>query len=127
MTNMVGFVEGQEKIDLLKRCLFLVMPSRYEGYPNTMMEAAACGKPLIVSDIHELRCVVEAGFGVSFKNGDAKDLADKMKFLLGNESLRREMGEKGREFVKNLTWDRIAEEYEEFLLKHKMQNQTAKI
>jgi glycosyltransferase involved in cell wall biosynthesis len=69
-----------------------------------------------VSNIPELRYVVDAGFGISFKSGDSKDLAEKMKFLLEDESLRKKMGEKGRKFAKNLTWDRIAEEYEKYLI-----------
>jgi glycosyltransferase involved in cell wall biosynthesis len=116
IVKIVGFIEGDKKIDVLRRCQFLVIPSRYEGQAIVCLEAAACGKPLVVSNIPELRYVVDAGFGISFKSGDSKDLAEKMKFLLEDESLRKKMGEKGRKFAKNLTWDRIAEEYEKYLI-----------
>lgn len=114
--EFAGFVSGQVKADLLHKCLFLVSPSRYEGQPLTVIEAAACGKPVIVSDIPELKYAVDAGFGISFKTGDAKDLAGKMNFLLNNNSLRQEMGKKAREYARNFTWDKIAEEYEKYLL-----------
>jgi glycosyltransferase involved in cell wall biosynthesis len=117
IVEMVGFVSGQKKAGLLGNCKFVVMPSRYEGQPLTLVEAAACGKPVIVSDIPELRYAVDAGFGISFKTGDAEDLAGKIKLLLGNEPMRREMGKKAREYAEKFTWDKIAEEYEEFLLK----------
>jgi glycogen(starch) synthase len=114
--EFAGFVSGQVKADLLHKCLFLVFPSRYEGQPLTVIEAAACGKPVIVSDIPELKYAVDAGFGLSFRMGDAKDLAEKMNFLLNNNSLRQEMGKKAREYARNFTWDKIAAEYEKYLL-----------
>jgi glycosyltransferase involved in cell wall biosynthesis len=94
----------------------MIIPSRYEGQPLIIVEAAACAKPVIVSDIPELKYAVDAGFGLSFRTGDEKDLAKKINFLLGNPSLRREMGIKAREFAREFTWDRIAEEYEKYLL-----------
>jgi glycosyltransferase involved in cell wall biosynthesis len=115
-TEFAGYVGGNSKADLMRKCLFMVMPSRYEGQPLTVIEAAACGKPVIVSDIPELKYAVHAGFGLSFRTGDAKDLAVKMNALLENRSLREEMGVKAREYAKNFTWDKIAEEYEKYLL-----------
>lgn len=114
--EFAGFVSGQKKVDLMRMCLFMVMPSRYEGLPLSLGEAAACGKSVIVSDIPELRFSVKAGFGLSFSAGDARDLAEKMHLLLNNPSLRQEMGKKAREYARQFTWDRIAEEYERYLL-----------
>lgn len=113
--DLAGFVSGQAKTDLLTKCMFMVTPSRYEGQPLTVMEAAACGKPVIVSDIPELRYAADAGFGMSFENGNTADLAEKMKLLLNNPVLRHEMGRKAREYAMNFTWDKIAVEYERFL------------
>ncbi len=114
--GFAGYVQGKDKEELFRKCLFVVVPSRYEGQPVTIVESAACGKPVIVSDIPELQYAVDAGFGLSFKSGDANDLAEKMNFLLRNPSRRQEMGMKAREYARNFTWDRIAEEYEKFLL-----------
>jgi glycogen(starch) synthase len=114
--EFAGFVSGQAKANLFKKCLFMLIPSRYEGQPLIVIESAACGKPVIVSNIPELKYAVDAGFGLSFRMGDAKDLAEKMNFLLNNNSLRQEMGKKAREYARNFTWDKIAEEYEKYLL-----------
>lgn len=110
-----GFVSGHSKSELLSRCMMMVIPSRYEGQPLTIIEAAACGKAVIVSDIPELGYAVKAGFGISFRTGDAGDLAAKMDTLLRDPYLRREMGRRGRAYARNFTWDRMAEEYECFL------------
>jgi glycosyltransferase involved in cell wall biosynthesis len=114
-TRFAGYVRGREKEELLRRCLFVVVPSRYEGQPVTIVESAACGKPVIVSDIPELQYAVNEGFGLSFKAGDAADLAKKANLLLESLSLRKTMGMKGREYAGNFTWDRVAEKYEQYL------------
>jgi len=114
---LAGFVGETEKIHLLQNTQALVLPSRFEGWGIVVLEAAACGKPVIVSDIPELRYAVDAGFGISFKTGDPKDLARKIRLILGNGQLKRDMGQKAREYAKNCTWDRIALDYEQFLLK----------
>ena len=113
--EMVGYVTGPRKTMCLANCSFMVMPSRYEGQPLTAIEAAALGKPLVVSDIPELAYAVEAGFGLSFKSNDAKDLAEKMQYLLDNPSVRAEMGQRAKRYARDFTWDRIAERYERFL------------
>ena len=110
-----GYVSGRQKTDYLKNCSFMVMPSRYEGQPLTLLEAAACGKPVVVSDIPELRFAVAAGFGISFKTGNAADLAEKINLLMKDTDLRARMGKEARKYATNFTWDKIAVRYEEFL------------
>lgn len=112
--EMVGWVEGESKMRLLKDALMVVTPSRYETQGIVALEAMACGKALVVSDIPELSYVTDCGAGVSFRSGDAASLAQAMRDMAANES-RKEMGLKGRGWVKDLTWDKIAIRYEEFL------------
>ncbi len=114
--EMVGFVQGKEKINVIKNCSAMVIPSRFEGSPLTAIEAAAFGKPVIVSDIPELAYAVEEGFGLSFRSQDAKDLAGKIKYLMENKDLRAGMGKKARHYAKDFTWNEIADRYEGFLL-----------
>ncbi len=112
-----GYLTDTEKKNFLGSSKIFVLPSRYEGQGIVILEAAACGKPVIVSDIRELRYSVDAGFGMSFKTGNANDFAEKIRFLLENDTLRKEMGQKAKEYAKDYTWDRLAEEYENFLIK----------
>ncbi len=114
---LIGYLRDQEKTEFLAKSKVVIVPSRYEGQGIVVLEAAACGKPVIVSDIPELKYAVDAGFGVSFQIGDAKDLTKQIAFLLENEPKRKEMGLKAREYARDFTWDRIAKEYESFLRK----------
>ncbi len=112
----VGKVKGEEKSKFLSKACFFVAPSRFEGQGIVVLEAAACGKPVIVSDIAELRYAVDAGFGLSFRAGDSADLAEKIRYMIQNPELRKEMGIKARAYAGRFTWDAIAETYEAFLL-----------
>jgi glycosyltransferase involved in cell wall biosynthesis len=68
-----GFVAGDEKIRLLSGAKLFVLPSRHESSPISILEAAACKKPVIVSDIPELFYVREEGFGLNFPSGSEQD------------------------------------------------------
>jgi glycosyltransferase involved in cell wall biosynthesis len=114
--EMKGWVKGERKHHLLKNALMVVMPSRYEAQGIVALEAMACAKPLIVSDISEFYFVSQNRAGISFKRGDALSLAQSMKYLMESNE-RKEMGQRGREYVRDLTWDRCALQYEQFLEK----------
>ncbi len=113
--EMTGWVEGRKKIDLFKDAVMVVIPSRYETQGIVVLEAMAHGKPVITSDIPELNYVVNCGAGMAFKAGIAESLYKAMKALINNNRKREEMGEKGREMVKDFTWEKVALRYEKFL------------
>ncbi|MFC1769909.1 glycosyltransferase family 4 protein [Nitrospirota bacterium] len=113
--DFLGFVSEEEKHALLKRASLLVLPSRFEGWGIVTLEAAACAKPVVVSDIPELGYATVAGFGCAFRTGDAGGLADAVNYLLDNPEACNEMGTRAREFASKHTWDRIADEFEQYL------------
>ncbi|NWF98112.1 MAG: glycosyltransferase family 4 protein [Nitrospirae bacterium] len=110
-----GFKSGDEKISLLSGAKIIVLPSRYESQPISVIEAAACEKSVIVSNIPELKFVVDNGFGISFQTNSVNELEKKIEFMLNNDNIRKQMGLKGREFAKQFTWDKISSEYEKAL------------
>jgi glycosyltransferase involved in cell wall biosynthesis len=109
-----GWVDGEEKVDLLKNALMVVMPSRYETQGIVALEAMAMGKAVVASDIPELSYVTSNRAGTSFKTGDTLSLAQSMKDLAASNE-RREMGQRGRDWVKSYTWENVALKYEGFL------------
>lgn len=111
-----GFVSGNEKINLLSKAMLFVLPSRHESAPISILEAAACGKPVIVSDIPELEFVQKAGFGQSFPSGSVKGLAAMIEYLIKDDVSRTTMGIRGRQYVCDFLWDTIAAKFENTLL-----------
>lgn len=109
-----GWVKGPGKTEVLGKAIFAVFPSRHEVQPIAALEAMAAGRPLVVSDIPEFGFVTAQGAGKSFRSGDADSLARAMTEMLNDKELIR-FGRLGREGVRDLTWERIAEQYEEFL------------
>jgi len=112
--ELKGWVDGDEKISLLKNALLVVMPSRYETQGIVALEAMALGKAVIVSDIPELSYITGNRAGLSFKTGNAVSLAQSMKDLVASNE-RREMGQRGRDWVSHYTWENVALKYEGFL------------
>jgi glycosyltransferase involved in cell wall biosynthesis len=110
-----GFVTGDEKIDLLSNARIVVLPSRHESQPVSILEAAASGKPVIVSDIPELAFVAENNFGLSFPSGSADGLSVKLGILLRDAALRRKLGGQGKKYAKNFPWDSVAIQFENAL------------
>ena len=85
----------------------IVHPSYHEGLSNVLLEAAACGRPVLASDVHGCReTMLEGESGLLFSARSAESLVQAMKTMLGfSESRRQEMGRRGREYVED-TFDR---------------------
>lgn len=88
----------------VKKCHCFVLPSWHEGMANTNLECAACGRPVITSDIHGCLEAVEDGVtGYLVKKQNSEDIYEAMKrftSLLHNE--RKNMGVAGRKRVEKL-------------------------
>jgi glycosyltransferase involved in cell wall biosynthesis len=113
--RLLGWVSGEEKTRVISRALYVVLPSRHESSPISILEAAACGKPMIVSDIPELAFVCREGFGLSFPTGSVNGLSEKIRLLLEDDGKREAAGKRGREFAAQFLWDVIAVQFEEVL------------
>ncbi len=81
----------------------IVHPSYHEGLSNVLLEAAACGRPVLASRISgcvETFCEGESGFGFAIKSADALVQAmEKVLALSGEE--RERMGRDGRKWVED--------------------------
>jgi L-malate glycosyltransferase len=75
-----------------------------------MLEATACGLPVIISDQSGTPERVADGNGLLYKEGDEADLAAKMTLLL-DPNLRHEMSEKALLFAQGQDWSKIAQRF----------------
>ncbi|MBF0320392.1 MAG: glycosyltransferase family 4 protein [Nitrospirae bacterium] len=112
-----GFVSGGEKTSCIGNALIFVLPSRHESSPVSILEAAACGVPIVTSDIEELSFVQRNNIGLTFKSGDVKSLAGALLTLINDGILRNRLGKNARTFAEGFLWDEIAIRFEDYLMK----------
>jgi glycosyltransferase involved in cell wall biosynthesis len=97
---------------LLARSHVLVLPSYREGLPKVLLEAAACGRPLVATDVPGCREIVrhgENGFLIPPKDPSA--LADAIATLIADPALRQRFGRRGREIaVDEFRVEKVVEE-----------------
>ena len=83
--------------DVYAQAAIVCLPSYREGVPITLIEAAACGRPIVTSDVPGCREVVRHGEnGLLVPARDAGALAEALKKLLLSPNTRSEMGRRGR-------------------------------
>lgn len=100
--ELLGEYDRQKEAQLLDQATVLVNPSRYEALGLVFMEAWARKKPVIAADLPTLKEVIDDGQdGLLFKKNSLDDLSDKIKMIIENPELAREMGERGYEKVVN--------------------------
>ena len=93
-----GWVE--DMAEAYAKAHIVCLPSYREGLPKTLIEAAACGRPIIASDVPGCREVVRSGEnGLLVPSRDPFALAEAIRLLVKNPSLRREMGTRGRDIA----------------------------
>ena len=111
----LGFVD--EMADLLQRADVLVHPSRREGLPAAVLEAAACAVPAVAWNVTGSRdAVVDGITGKVVDYGDENAFAEAVLMLLHNATTRARMGLAARERVSRLfTRQRVEEQFGAFL------------
>ena len=110
VVSFEGLTEEPEK-EMAKASIF-VQPSLSEGFPFTVIEAMACGKPVVATDVGGVREAI-GDSGVIVKARSPKELASKILFLLDRPELRSELSVKARRRVERLF------SYEKFLLEYR--------
>lgn len=113
-TIFTGTVYGKRKAMYFNAADIFVLPSISEAFGLVLLEASACGLPLVVSGLKSLRAIVRDGYNGLYVNaGDHVDLAEKLMYLVRNADIRHTMGECAREALTDrcygYSWERNAE------------------
>jgi glycosyltransferase involved in cell wall biosynthesis len=119
--KFAGYVDGwsDKIVEYYHSADIFVFPSLTEGFGMALVEAMACGLPVIATNTTAIPEVVgDAGILVKPRSPEA--LADAINRLVGDKKLRRDLGRKGRRRVEEkFTWDKVAikaiELYEEIV------------
>jgi len=94
-------LDGEKLKNEICQSKFLVIPSEwYENYPRSVIEAFACGKPVIGSRIGGIpELVKNKETGLTFEPGKVDDLRAKINYMIDNPEKVIEMGKNARRFV----------------------------
>jgi len=88
----------------------LLMPSYSESFGLVGLEAQACGCPVIAADVAGLASVVRDGAtGFLVAGHDPADYADRLRRLLDDPALARELGRRGRQLAQGFSWERTGD------------------
>ena len=107
-----GHLYGKDKMEAYVDTDVFVLPSVYEIFGITILEALACGTPVIVTDRCGIADVLngQAGLVVPY---DKDQLRDALRHMLGDDKLRQQFGERGKLLVREqFNWKKIAEQME---------------
>lgn len=107
--NFCGFVPDEDLPGFYNLADLFVFPSLYEGFGLPVLEAMACGCPVITSTTG---CTKEVTADAALLTNpyNINDIADKIELLLTKQELRNDLIKKGHIRVKNFSWEKCAAE-----------------
>ena len=98
--RICGYVEGKKKEEVYLNSTVYVLPSYYEGMPQSLLEAMSYGLPVVTTNVNAIPDLVQDCVnGLLIEPGDIHALAQKIIMLLGEEHLRTELGNNARSHV----------------------------
>jgi len=109
-----GPLYGKDKLEAYVDAEVYVLPSRYEIWGMTVLEAYACGKPVIASKIDGLKNLVKnEETGLLFEPGNVEQLMKSMLLLLNDQNKAEKIGLRGKQLVKeNFTIEKTVDKFE---------------
>ena len=115
ITNLqfVGNMPQTLVADNFREADVFVLPSKYEGFPKVVIEAMACGLPVIVFNHYGPEAVIDGVTGYVVES--FAEMEDNLRFLLGNNVKRNQMGKVAASRALSYTWEIIAHNFEAIL------------
>ena len=107
-----GFVPHSKICDFLRETSVFVLPSRFEGLPNALLQAMAASLPCIATSVGGVPEVVKDGVNGILVPPEREDLlADALETVLLDKNLARKLGENAHRSMFQLRLDRIVDSY----------------
>jgi len=89
-----------------------ILSSLAEGMPLVVLEAMACGLPILATKVQGVDELVWVGVnGFLFKPADHQTLSQQITELISNDGIRQQMGKESLKIVQRYSWSNITEEY----------------
>lgn len=111
--HRLGHIDDETYRSVLSAAEMLVLPSEYEAFGIVLLEAAAAKTPVIGTNVGGIPEAMSPGNnGLIVEYNDVNNLAKSIAILLEDEKMSKEMGNSGREWAKNFSWESIVKEIE---------------
>ncbi len=104
-----GYITDDQLVALYKGAQVFVMPSLEEGFGIPLLEAFACGCPVVSSNQGSLS-EVGGEAAIYFDPGNIQEMVNKIEFILNNNPARKKIIEKGEQRCKQFSWKKLAQE-----------------
>ncbi|MBN1448090.1 MAG: glycosyltransferase family 4 protein [Bacteroidetes bacterium] len=105
-----GFIDEEQKAPMLQKANFVVNTSSKEGWGLTVVEANACGAPVVAANVPGLRdSVVDGETGLLYEYGNIDDLVAKMKVFLTSRNTRDAFRERALAWAAKFDWEVAAD------------------
>ena len=87
-----------------------ILPSLFEGHPKSLIEAMACGMPVIGTNVPGIREIIKHGETGWLCETDPNSLGEAINYVIGNRELKKKMGRNARNFIlENYTLEKVLE------------------
>lgn len=110
--NMVftGYLQGEALVEAYAASDIFVFPSSSETFGNVVLEALACGTPVVGANSGGVKSIVQSGLtGKLVEPGNVSEFIYSILVLLKHDSLRYQMGMEGRKYALTQKWEGIFE------------------
>ncbi len=114
--HIVGYIPDEDLVASYRQARLFALPSIFEPFGMTVLEAMACAVPVVASKYGGIRTVISSGKnGILIDPRKESEFADAMMMILRDPSLARRLGEASRSTIqKEYSWEAIAEKHVAF-------------
>lgn len=120
LVKVIGFINENELVAIYQSAQALIMPSYYEGFGLPVVEAFASGCPVISTNKGSLSEIINNA-ALTTEPNDHENIADAIKKIYLDQSLRQKLCREGKKWVSQYTWKNTAQQtykiYEQVLSK----------
>src|SRR5437870_10362393 len=112
--QLLGLLKADDLLREYQKADVFLFPSSWEGSPKVILEAAACGLPVIARKNYQPETVIEGETGYLVSSD--QELYSRLQELLRSPDLRKKLGRAGRKHIERFDWDLITRRWEEIFL-----------
>ncbi len=109
IVNYLNYVSDEDRFAILKRADLLVVPSFYEGFGMQILESFASGIPVAASNVSSIPEVAKDA-ALYFNPHSVSEIKNSLKSVLLDRSLADSLRQKGKERLKDFSWEKCARE-----------------